>query len=386
MKVISLPVGHYAAQWPEDVIRTPGELTQLGIDYVDAPEGPEKEARLLEILQCFHNYLLKYVGMILMGHLPMQRNGRAKEINKDTHLLLCCFIPRGQEPNRATLGAACRTLHLAFKGMDAGEVYDQLMMCLVKSIKKYDPYYSNKVKATVGVLEGPLEQQNKFTASEVTKHLGYESATYLRVLVKRGFLTGGLAVAGKESQFARSEMWPVPESLFQNGAVGLSYVASKWYRYYLVDYIHWRMSELEAKDGVMQLNDTGAHRTSKSGDYDWASMDDRGMPHRNGNLTNPRSGRSVAADLTLTDLPVDIGRLSLAWVNEDKGGLFGELSKRDRHLLYCVFCRDMDWESIATTFAVSAREAKRWYTSILEQLQRKVGVIQATDSEDVLAA
>ncbi|MFL6449883.1 MAG: hypothetical protein ACJ746_19695 [Bryobacteraceae bacterium] len=106
---------------------------------MDAVEGPEKEARLLEILQCFHAYLLKYVSMILLGHLPLQRNGRTKDINKDTHLLLCCFIPRGQKANRGTLGAACRTLHLAFKGRDADEVYHQLMMCLVKAIKKYDP-------------------------------------------------------------------------------------------------------------------------------------------------------------------------------------------------------------------------------------------------------
>jgi hypothetical protein len=384
MKVVSLPVGHYAAQWPEDLIRTPGEVTQLGIEYVDLPDGPEKEAKLLELLQCFHSYLLKYVGMILLGHLPMQRNGRSKDINKDTHLFLCCFIPRGQEANRATLGAACRTLHLAFKGMGSGELYDQLMMCLVKAIKKYDPYYSNKVKATVAVLDGALRDQKKFTISDVTKHLGYESATYLRVLVKRGFLTGGLAVAGKESQFARSAAWPVPESLFQHGPVGLSYVAAKWYRYYLVDYIHWRMSELEAKDGVIQLNEPGV--LSRYSDFEIGYPDDRGIPHRNGNLTNPRSGRSVAADLSLADLPVDIGRLSLSWVNEDKGGLFGELSKRDRHLLYCVFCRDMDWESIATTFQVSAREAKRWYTTVLTALQKKVGLLQDEENNELLVA
>jgi hypothetical protein len=102
----------------------------------------------------------------------LQRQGRGKEINKDTHLLLCCFIARGQEINRASLGAACRTLHLAFKGMGADEVYDQLMMCLVRAIKKYDPYYSDKVKATVAVLTGPFEDRAKFTAKEVSAELG----------------------------------------------------------------------------------------------------------------------------------------------------------------------------------------------------------------------
>src|SRR5206468_458354 len=136
------------------VTRTPAELTKLGAEFVNLPEGQEKEKLLLEILQCFHGYLLKYVSMILRGHLPLQRNGRTKEVNKDTHLLLRCFIPREQAANRATLGAACRTLHLAFKGMEADEVYDQLMICMVKAIKRYDPYYSEKVKATVEAIDG----------------------------------------------------------------------------------------------------------------------------------------------------------------------------------------------------------------------------------------
>jgi hypothetical protein len=129
-------------------MKTTAELTALGIEYVDLAEGIEKQDKLLEILQCFHNYLLKYVSMIVAGHLPLTRKGgRKNEINQDTHLLLCYFIARGQPVNHATLGQACRTLHLAFKGMDADEVYDPLMMCLVKAIKKYDPYYSDKGKA-----------------------------------------------------------------------------------------------------------------------------------------------------------------------------------------------------------------------------------------------
>jgi hypothetical protein len=188
MRSITLSQLHYAARWPDAVVRTPDELTQLGARFVDAPEGDEKERLLLEILQCFHGYLLKYVSMILRGHLPLQRSGRTKEVNKDTHLLLRCFVPREQAANRATLGAACRTLHLAFKGMDADEVYDQLMMCLVKAIRRYDPYYSNKVKATVAVLENGLADRKRFSISEVSSQLGYDAASYVRVLVKRGYL------------------------------------------------------------------------------------------------------------------------------------------------------------------------------------------------------
>ena len=121
MKSVTLSAQHYAANWEIDNIRTPAELTQLGIEFAALPEGAAKEEKLLEILQAFHSYLLKYLSMILRGRLPLQRNGQRREVNRDTHKLLRCFIPRDQATNRATLGAACRTLHLAFRGMDADE-------------------------------------------------------------------------------------------------------------------------------------------------------------------------------------------------------------------------------------------------------------------------
>jgi hypothetical protein len=70
MRSIALSQLHYAARWPDTVVRTPEDLTLLGARFVDAPEGDEKERLLLEILQCFHGDLLKYVSMILRGHLP----------------------------------------------------------------------------------------------------------------------------------------------------------------------------------------------------------------------------------------------------------------------------------------------------------------------------
>jgi hypothetical protein len=147
-------------------------------------------------------------------------------------------------------------------------------------------------------------------------------------------------------------------------AVGLSYVASKWFRYYLVDFIQNRMSEIESKEGVIQL--TNQSQTPVPCDSaDAPTNYDRGTPHVYGNMTNPRSGRSSAVDMSLCELPVDIGRMTLGWVNQEQTGVLEDLSKRDRHLLYCVFVREMDWESTAHTFGVSAREAKRWYTAVI---------------------
>jgi hypothetical protein len=91
-----------------------------------------------------------------------------------------------------------------------------------------------------------------------------------------------------------------------------------------------------------------------------------------GNYVNPRTGKASAVDLTLCKSPLDIGKLNLEWVNGTSKKLFIELGKRERHLLYCLYARDMDWEGISSTFDLNIREAKKWHLEILEKLQAKV--------------
>jgi hypothetical protein len=63
--------------------RPNAEVTDLGLRYAQA-EGQEKEELSLELLHCFHSYLMKYVDMILRGHLP-RYGGR---VNEDAKKLL----------------------------------------------------------------------------------------------------------------------------------------------------------------------------------------------------------------------------------------------------------------------------------------------------------
>ncbi len=66
---VNLPSWHYAAAWPQDEsLKTPAEITELGTEYLLAA-GPEREQLALQLLKAFHNYLLKYVDMIVRGHL-----------------------------------------------------------------------------------------------------------------------------------------------------------------------------------------------------------------------------------------------------------------------------------------------------------------------------
>jgi hypothetical protein len=70
---------------------------------------------------------LKYLDMIKRGHLPFHHN----RVNEDARVFLQRLLPRGTAADRFTLAATCRTLYLAFKQMDAGEVYDVLAVCLI---------------------------------------------------------------------------------------------------------------------------------------------------------------------------------------------------------------------------------------------------------------
>jgi hypothetical protein len=48
---------HYASQWAiptEDQRYDLKVVNQLGLDYARAVDSPDKEARLLQIIECFH--------------------------------------------------------------------------------------------------------------------------------------------------------------------------------------------------------------------------------------------------------------------------------------------------------------------------------------------
>jgi hypothetical protein len=305
--------------------------------------------------------------MILHGHVSRKSyKGWHQEVNRDTYHLLRCFIPKEKEANMATLGAAARTLHLAFRGMKADEVYDQLMLCLVKTINKYDPFYSDKVRQVCELIGGEdFHNKKKFPAADVTRAMGYECASYLRMLAKRLFLVARKNETTGEVRYERGELWPPPASFFNAGAVGLPYFVSKWFRFYLVEFINDRMGELEAKDGVLQLR-SGASGVKEN------NVIDMGLPHTHGNYRAAHGSTTIMADVSLMESPCDIGTLNVDWVNGSKTGLFAGLTKSERHLLYCVFARNMDWESLARTFNKNVRETKAWYADLMTSLREKV--------------
>jgi hypothetical protein len=149
-----LPSSHYAAGWKIDAAHRPlAEVNALGLRYAELPDeipavgdrlvsNPEKEGLLLELCQCFHPYLMKYLVMICRGHVPIMGVGnQPARMNPDVRPFLLYFLPKGQKPVYQNLSKVVKQLHFAFKGMETEEIYDVLMEQLMGALKGYDPQY-----------------------------------------------------------------------------------------------------------------------------------------------------------------------------------------------------------------------------------------------------
>ena len=220
------------------------EITELRRRYARA-EGQQKEDLLLRLCQAFHGYLIKYVVMICRGHVPMW-----KGMNSDSAKFLAYCMHKSGKFNMDTARSIVRLLHLAFKEMDSGEVYDVLMQQFLTAAARYDPDYTGKIKLVVECIEHELSKYKTIRVVDLNRHLEFDADRYLRVLARRGFLQAVKAKGGKISGWIRSEQWPPPAEFFTSGPIGFAYYIQTWFRYYLQQWVEKRQSELETKEGV----------------------------------------------------------------------------------------------------------------------------------------
>jgi len=147
--------------------------------------NPAKQELLLELCQCFHPYVMKYLVMICRGHVPVW----GKRVNQDIAKFIHYFMPKGVKMDKRTIQTTIRHLHLAFKEMETDEVYDILMEQLIRAIAKYDPKYTEKVKEVVDTINDKLSGIKQIHVAEVNRHVDFDSNRYLRLLCRRGYLT-----------------------------------------------------------------------------------------------------------------------------------------------------------------------------------------------------
>ena len=148
--------------------------------------NPAKQDLLLELCQCFHPYLMKYLVMICRGHVPIIGVGRERScISKDVVPFLMYFLPKGKKLDRVSASIIVRHLHLAFKGLETEEVYNILMEQLVRAINQYDPTYPEKVKWIVEIINNGLSKRAQFTVADVNIYLDIDCGRYIRMLCRR---------------------------------------------------------------------------------------------------------------------------------------------------------------------------------------------------------
>jgi hypothetical protein len=148
--------------------------------------------------------------------------------DSDIKGFLYFFMSKGGTLNRATCLKICKTLHLAFKAKNTGEIYDVLMEQLIRSIRRYDPEYSDKTRQVVETINGKLSRFKQVTLVDVNRHLEFDCNSHLRMLVRRGHLE--TVTERRITAYERADRnWP-PHTAIHNNPVGITYSIQTWLR------------------------------------------------------------------------------------------------------------------------------------------------------------
>ena len=167
-----------------------------------------------------------HLVMICRGHVPLW-----KGMNSDSAKFLAYFCPKGKKLDLDTARSIARSMHLAFKGLDSGEVYDVLMQQFLMAAAKYDPDYTEKVKRVAGCIDHELSKYKQIRVVDLNRHLEFDSDRHLRFLARRGFLEPVKEKNGKISGWVRSGIWPPPAGFFEIKPIGFAYYVQTWFRY-----------------------------------------------------------------------------------------------------------------------------------------------------------
>jgi hypothetical protein len=372
LKQAILSSDHYAGSWEvatEETLNKVEDMNALGIRYASLPDGEEREEVMLQIVRSFHSYLCKYLAMIVKGHLPPLKSSAGKEATT----FLKTLIPKGttSEAGRLVLMNVCRTLHLAFKQMTSDDIYDTLVLCLMRAVKKYDPFYTDKVKRVCNAIDKRFPNKSRaskraeFTTDELSKQLGFDCVGCLRLLVRKEYLQSIVGPKKKVIGYRRAKAWPPPSTFLNSGPVGFTYFLPMYFRYYLHEYISGAMSEIESKEHVLQLDYRYSERDGMS-----RPAKDLATPHTGGDYVD-RDGYTWAADIGLMNLPLDVSPMTLDWVKSTDDKLFRKLTQQERHLLYMIFVQELKLVEAASILGCEPATVRKQLDQILDYLQAR---------------
>lgn len=360
---------HFASHWPvptKDEFKSYEDTNVIGTRYANLEDGPAKEELMLELTQCFHGYLMKYLNMIVRGHLPPINSSAGMEGIKFLNLL----SSSGQDKSSKAYGEICRTLHLAFKQCTTDDIYDSLLMCLMRAVQKYDPRYVEKLSKVCDLIDKKCKGKYKkeaatpeFSAKDISVKMGIDVNSYLRKLVKRGYLRSISDNKKKVIGYRREvKGWPPPPVLFKNGPVGFTYAVQTYFRFYLHEYITHQMRSIESKEGMLQLD----HRSV--GDTSWESIGDIGIPNSDGAFIDS-DGQHWSADTRLMSLPLDVSVMNEKWVANTEDKLFKQLEKSERNILYLIYVKEYSIAQIASIMGIDPKTVRFKRDEIMSYLR-----------------
>lgn len=372
-RAANLSSEHFASKWEvpaKEDFHGYEDTNILGIKYATLLDGTEKEELLLELTRCFHGYLMKYLNMVVRGHLPPSGSSAHRESVKFLNLL----SSSGEKSNSA-YGEICRTLHLAFKQSTTDDIYDSLLMCLIRAINKYDPYYVDKLKRVCEAINVKCKGKQRragtvpeFSGQDVTGKLDMDCNSYLRKLVKRGYLYSIADAKKKVIGYRRDpKNWPPPAALFKSGPVGFTYAIQTYFRFYLHEHITRQMHSIESKEGMLQLD----HRSSRS--TTWEGSGDSGIPNADGDFRGS-DGTSWSADTRLMRLPLDVSTIDEDWVKNTDDKLFRNLEVSERNLLYLIYVKEFSVSQIASVMDLDPKTVRSKRDEIMNYLRGHAGV------------
>jgi hypothetical protein len=367
-----LSPSHYAGKWtiPEQGQRKPlQQVNLLGYDYATSLDGPEKEAKLLKVLEQFHGYMSKYLCMIVRGTVPPA----GTVAGKDSKEFLRNLAPRGAEPSKALTEYVCKTLHLAFKQQTTEEIYDTLVFCFMKAARKYDPYYADKTRTVCEVVS---ELPAGFNREQLEARVGFDCLGICRSLVKRGFLASHIAKK-KVVGYSRGPKWPAPASYFASGPIGFVYMLQIWFRHYFKEHIAAQMAELESNDGFLQLGVDLPGGTVLAGGVISSSSDNSEViqAHADGNCLNSTGTFRFMADRELMDRSMDISTMSLEWVSGTTDKLFKDLTSQQRMFLYLYFFEEQSFKTMGKSLGIGTQAMQQRFAEVIDHV-RRVGKIE----------
>lgn len=374
-RTVALSSEHYASKWPtpseETALNSREDVNALGIAYALASDPEEKQAKLFQIVEAFHGYLMKYMVMIIRGHLPSLKTSAGRDAKAFLRLLLPLDSKTGKQvpPSRKNLMGACRSLHLAFKQAESNDIYDTLVMCLISAAAKYDPQYTDKVRRVCEALDGEFKEEPTVSIAQLSSLLGFDCTGHVRVLVKHGFLASVREGKKRVLGYQRTEKWPAPSKFFNMGPIYFTYFLQQQFRLYLHAFICTQMQQIETDEGMLQLDHrNGAGRQSGKGVQ--GIGDEKRVPSIDGAFTDAH-GDSWLADVTLMSRPLDVSTMDLDWVEHTEDRLFRTMTRHERYLLYLVFVEECNWKEAAAKLGQSVNLTKKHFNEIMLYLQSR---------------